>query len=259
MKKLLLAAAIALVASACTMPALPFVNVAAPAPTVAARVAPAPATVVYATATLDRAKAALDPAPVASPAFPTLPQAAPAGPTELHATINVPASPAPTFQLPAGDWFQGALTFVLALLGGSAGIAGLIYPLLPVGTRIVAQMILPGLIDRAIGYASNAIPGVQSGQTLSVPVGNAVLAAAGQFAVDHLPTILLKAVGGADGLKAHIYAKLPLPTESGATDFGVKPPPIDIAVALQEAAASAVEAVTEAVTPSVTPPAPAVG
>lgn len=204
-----------------------YINKAAPAP----KVAPAAALVSAQPATIRlTAPASVIPAleapPAAIPTFasPTLGTAAPASPAP-----NVSVEPgkidvsvaAPVINLPVGEWWSVSLDFILALVGGSAGLAGLLLKLVPAGYRMWLQLILPSLLSRAIAAAHNSIPGIKPGDVLTVPGGNAVIATAAQWAIANGPRLLLKFVGGEQGLRDQLHSLLRLPADSSAADFGV--------------------------------------
>jgi hypothetical protein len=72
------------------------------------------------------------------------------------------------------------------------------------------------LLNNAIGYGLNAVEGAVKDKTLTVNVGNEVLAKALQYAVDNAPGWLQSWAGGPDGLAKKIWARLNL--GEGASD-----------------------------------------
>lgn len=72
------------------------------------------------------------------------------------------------------------------------------------------------LLNNAIGYGLNAVQGAVKDKTLSVDVGNEVLAKALQYAVDNAPAWLQSWAGGPEGLAKKIWARLNL--GEGASD-----------------------------------------
>ncbi len=75
------------------------------------------------------------------------------------------------------------------------------------------------LLSNAIGYGLNAVAGAVKGKTLDVDVGNQVLAAALQYAVDNAPGWLQSWAGGPEGLAKKIWARLNL--GDGADDSAI--------------------------------------
>lgn len=75
------------------------------------------------------------------------------------------------------------------------------------------------LIQNAIGYGLNAVQGAVKDKTLTVDVGNEVLAKALQYAVDNAPGWLQSWAGGPEGLAKKIWARLNL--EPAASDAAV--------------------------------------
>jgi hypothetical protein len=81
-------------------------------------------------------------------------------------------------------------------------------------TQRVEQLLL-----RAIGYAVNSVAGAAAGKTLTVPVGNAVLAHALQYVVDRAPRWLVNWMGGPSAIAAMIWARLPMEADAERPDF----------------------------------------
>ena len=70
------------------------------------------------------------------------------------------------------------------------------------------------LLQKAITFGLNKVEGAAAGQALSIPIGSAVLAQSAQYAIDHGPAWLLQWMGGEDGIRQKILARLPI--EPGA-------------------------------------------
>ncbi|WP_315804023.1 hypothetical protein [Bradyrhizobium sp. SZCCHNS3002] len=73
------------------------------------------------------------------------------------------------------------------------------------------------LINNAIGYGLNAVKDAAKGKTLSVDVGNKVLAEALQYAVENAPAWLLSWAGGPEGLAKKIFGRLDLEPAADAS------------------------------------------
>lgn len=229
---------------------------AAPAATVNAQPAKitvqAPADVVPALASLRAA------VPIfASPTLGSAPAAAPAPNVSVQpGKVEVTVAP-PVVNLPVGDWWNVSLDFLLALVGGSAGLAGLLLKLVPAGYRMWLQLILPGLLSRAITAAHNQIPGVKPGDVLTVPGGNAVIATAAQWAIANGPRLLLKYIGGEQGLRDQLHSLLHLPADASAADFGVTDHATEVPDGPLTVAAEIVANIAQAVSPAPANDAPA--
>ncbi len=76
--------------------------------------------------------------------------------------------------------------------------------------HIVKGILTQQLVERAIAFGLSTVAGAAAGKSLSVPVGNAVLANALNYAVAHAPGWFLKWVGGEQAIRDHIIALLPM-------------------------------------------------
>lgn len=81
---------------------------------------------------------------------------------------------------------------------------------------IFANARVATLIDNAVNYGLNAVADAVKGKTLTVDVGNKVLAEALQYAVDNAPAYLLSWAGGKDGLAKKILGKLDVEARGSA-------------------------------------------
>lgn len=106
---------------------------------------------------------------------------------------------------------QAAATIASLIL---AGIAVLARNLPANFAAVFANSRVQTLVDNAVNYGVNAVADAVKDKTLTVNVGNQVLAEALQYAVDNAPAYLLSWAGGKDGLAKKIWAKLDL--EPGA-------------------------------------------
>jgi hypothetical protein len=75
------------------------------------------------------------------------------------------------------------------------------------------------LLNNAIGWGINAVAGAVKDKTLTVDVGNEVLAKALQYALDNAPSWLQSWAGGPEGIARKIWARLNL--GEGASDAAV--------------------------------------
>lgn len=102
---------------------------------------------------------------------------------------------------------QGAATIASLVL---AGLAILARQLPGQFAAVFANSRVQTLVDNAVNYGVNAVADAVKDKTLTVDVGNKVLAEALQYAVDNAPGYLLSWAGGKDGLAKKIWAKLNL-------------------------------------------------
>lgn len=137
-------------------------------------------------------------------------------------TVTVP--PATTVVLPIGDW----LTAIAAWIGPVIlAVIAWIFRKIPkawAATLLAAHA--DQLLDKAIMYGINAVAGAEKGKTLSVSVGNAVLAEALSYALSKAPGWFISWLGGATSIQQMIIARLqlepaatvvPSPTDAGMT------------------------------------------
>jgi hypothetical protein len=76
------------------------------------------------------------------------------------------------------------------------------------------------LLEHAINYGFNAVPGAVRGRVLSINLANDVIAEILQYAIDRAPT-LVRWAGGADALRKMIVARLELEPEASAFRLGI--------------------------------------
>lgn len=120
-----------------------------------------------------------------------------------------------TVSVPWGDWLLDC-----AAAMASVAAAGLVWlcRFLPASVRALVQTAqVEQVLQKAITYGINAVAGAEKGKTLSVDVGNSVVAEALNYAVTHGPSWLQGWVGGPDALAQKIIARLDLEAASQAT------------------------------------------
>lgn len=118
------------------------------------------------------------------------------------------AADSTSVSIPVGDWLQQG-SAILAGLAASR-VLWLIARLPPAWSAAAKAAALDQLLTKAIDYGINAVAGAEKGKTLSVNVGNAVLATALQYAVTHGPEWLLAWAGGKSLVAQKLVARLPL-------------------------------------------------
>ena len=114
-----------------------------------------------------------------------------------------------TVTVPFGDYIAFAADLVskyaAPLVAIILGIAARVLPAAIVD--YLAMLRIEQLLTRAVGYGITAVKGAAEGQTLTVNVGNEVLAQALNYAIKHAPDVVTWA-GGADALREKILARL---------------------------------------------------
>lgn len=141
--------------------------------------------------------------------------------------VTAPADQAPdivtdtTVVIPVGSWIEqvtAALrdTAVAILIGALVWVSRL----LPEGIRqyINEQRIRAAeqLLGQAVDYGFNAVRGATKGMKVEVNVGSSIVAQAAQYAIDNGPAWLIKWLGGVDGIKAKLAARLDLTPDATA-------------------------------------------
>ena len=108
--------------------------------------------------------------------------------------------------IPIGDWLSELLVPLFAAIAGI--IAWLIRKLPAAAKAWLDTLRIEQLLDRAIAYGLNSVPGATKGLTLTVDVHLPVLAYVLQYALDRIPAALLKWVGGPTSLAEMIWSRL---------------------------------------------------
>lgn len=117
-----------------------------------------------------------------------------------------------TVAVPIGDWLQQAVPIVAGL---SATWVMWLLSRLPAQWLALAKTArFDQLLVNAIGYGLNAVAGAEKGKVLSVDLGNKVVAAALQYAIDNGSEAVIKWAGGRDVVAQKIIARLPLDSDA---------------------------------------------
>lgn len=125
--------------------------------------------------------------------------------------------------IPYGDYL-----IELAHIVGSLAVA--LFPvtvaLLPAPVRLVVSAVFgEQLLRNARDYALNAIEGAAKGKTLTVDIGNQVLAQAVEYAVREGAPWLVRWLGGPEGIRQKIFRLLDLEERASAEQLGAAAPP----------------------------------
>jgi len=137
--------------------------------------------------------------------------------------INTPADQPTTVEtgdnttvvLPVGSWVE---QFTAAFRDLAITALGLVLlwasRLLPEGIRqyINAERIKAAeqLLGKAVDAGFNAVKGATKGKVVEINVGSSLVAAGAQYAVDNGPAALIKWLGGPEGVKEKVAARLDL-------------------------------------------------
>lgn len=115
---------------------------------------------------------------------------------------------ATTVAVPIGDWIGQASGIIATILGA---LVVWLFRQLPAGiVQILRTMQVEQLLDKAINYGINAVAGASKDKVLTVNVGNAVVAQAAQYAIDHAPGWLIGWLGGETAIRQMVIARLNL-------------------------------------------------
>lgn len=161
---------------------------------------------------------------------PTNATVAPAPTTPVTADTAVVVEDANKITIPVASWVDQ-----IAVVVRDVGVAVLpmiiafVLTMLPAPIRMIAgpflQKYSDGILNRALEYGVNAVKGATKDGELTVDVGNKVLAHTAQYALDHGPTWWAKAMGGEDGIRQKIFARLNIPVEASIDDFDTQVQP----------------------------------
>lgn len=127
----------------------------------------------------------------------------------LFATEAVAA----TVDVPVGNFIEQASGPLALALSGA--IAWALRQLPGAVLAFLRTMQVEQMLDRAISYGINQVKGATKGKVLTVEVGNAVTAMALNYVVKHGPKWVLNWLGGEDGIRDRIIARLDLVADAG--------------------------------------------
>ncbi|BAQ49522.1 MULTISPECIES: hypothetical protein [Methylobacterium] len=149
------------------------------------------------------------------------------------ATVAQPATDTAVVTIPYGSWLTSAAAGIQEI------VVSVIMAIIAIACRrlpaavgaVVRGLLTQQLVERAIAFGMSTVAGAAAGKTLSVPVGNAVLANALSYAVEHAPGWFLKWAGGEQAIRDHIIALLPMDEQASlapatATAVASQPTPV---------------------------------
>lgn len=127
--------------------------------------------------------------------------------------------------VPYGDWLSAGLTVLNGLPIASVVIGWFLVAIQNLGlpaqvASLLKTMITEQMLGKAIDYALNAVAGATKGRALSVSVSNDVLRQALGYVVDNAPGWLTAWLGGPDGIRTRILARLQLGPEAKIAQSG---------------------------------------
>lgn len=126
-----------------------------------------------------------------------------------------------TVVIPAGNWLDS----ILANAGEAVGIIiAVIFAWLarnlPAGVvQFLRTMQAEQLLARAAEFGINATRGAVKGKALEFDVGNEAIANGLQYAVDNAPKWLVDWLGGPEGIRQKIIARIPLGESVGSDNL----------------------------------------
>lgn len=131
----------------------------------------------------------------------------------LAAAMISPAFAADTaVTVPWGDWIASAASHSAEIL---VMIGLWMLRRLPGQVVAVLQMVRADqLLERAVDYGINAVAGAARGRSLTVDVGSEVAAQALRYAIDNGPGWLVSWMGGEEGVRQKIIARLELVSDA---------------------------------------------
>jgi hypothetical protein len=118
------------------------------------------------------------------------------------------ASASTTVTIPYGDWLAAAANSLIVILGALLAYGFRLLPAQVVG--ILQSLRADQLLTKAVEYGINAVAGAAKGKALDVNVGNDVVAEAVNYVIQQGPAWLINWLGGEDGIRRMVIARLPL-------------------------------------------------
>ena len=120
-----------------------------------------------------------------------------------------------TVVVPWGDWISSSLTVansipIASLVFGWIGIVAVKLGLPTYLVNLLRTSLTEQLLQRGIDYALNTVAGAAKDKKLEVKVANPVLETAAEYAISNGMAVLVRWLGGEDGIKQKIIARLNL-------------------------------------------------
>lgn len=125
------------------------------------------------------------------------------------------AQTATAVSIPYGDWIAQAATIGVSIAGSV--IAWGMRQLPARYVALVQATHADKILEEAVCFALNAVPGATKGKVLTVDVGNPVLQQAVTYVISNAPGWLVTWLGGEAGIAQRIVARLTLDESAGVT------------------------------------------
>jgi len=118
-----------------------------------------------------------------------------------------------TVIVPWGDWVSSSLTMIGSLPIAEVVFGWIVAVLVKVGlpnqmADLLKSVLTEQVLQKAISYGINAVAGAVKGRQLHVTVANDVVANAVDYVVTNAPDWVVQWLGGAEGIKARILARI---------------------------------------------------
>lgn len=133
-----------------------------------------------------------------------------------HAALAADTAPA-TGETTKVTWTYGATIAQCASAIGTLLFAGVMWALRLLPSQVYAVIVsmrADQLLQKAIDYGINMVTAATKDKALTADVGNAVLAQALQYVIDHAPDWLQSWMGGPDAIAQKIVARLNLASDA---------------------------------------------
>lgn len=120
-----------------------------------------------------------------------------------------------------GDWLDKLLAWVQTAAGVIvATLVAWAFRALPQSVvSILRTLQIEQVLKRAADYGINITRGAVQGKSLTVDVGNKVVAEALQYAIDNAPRWLIAWAGGPDAIRDKLIARIPMDETVGKSDI----------------------------------------
>lgn len=128
---------------------------------------------------------------------------------------------------PVGLWVSVVADLIQNFVAPFLGVViGWILLLVPGWARILLGTVLTDRnLEKAIQYALNMVEGATADKTLTIDVGNEVIAKAAQYFIDSVPKWLVTFAGGPAAIEQKVIARLPnLPVGASASTLDPRSP-----------------------------------
>lgn len=137
---------------------------------------------------------------------------------------SVGAAHAATVEIPIGTWAADLITTIILPIVGTA-VLWLLAQFRGPWVQSLRTQAAEQLLAHAIAYGFNATAGAVRGKAVSIEIGNTVVATALSYAVTNGPHWLVAWLGGAEGVRDKILARLTVPEDAAILGGVIVPAP----------------------------------